>query len=206
MFEVPIRTFYYSAQKAELEATLAKLLKGNTSTAAYVFRPCIVSGPDALLLFENLLPLTPGASLPGPLASVFDAVPFLAPVTADPGVPLQLVHQDDVASALEAAVMGKGEPGVYNLTAEGELSLAQVAAEVGWYSVPLPAVAVRIAAEVVARIPFAPAEARWIEAFRTPVTMSTEKARKQLGWRPRYNALETLREVIVAARAQGLLR
>jgi nucleoside-diphosphate-sugar epimerase len=40
--------FYYSAQKAELEVTLAGLLKGK-STAAYVFRPCIVSGPDALL-------------------------------------------------------------------------------------------------------------------------------------------------------------
>jgi nucleoside-diphosphate-sugar epimerase len=36
--------------------------------------------------------------------------------------------------------------------------------------------------------------------------MSTAKARKQLRWRPRYNALETLRETIIAARARGLLR
>jgi len=198
--------FYYSAQKAELEATLAELLKGKTSTAAYVFRPCIVSGPDALLLVENLVPLTPGAKLPGPLASVFDALPLLKPVIVDPGVPMQLVHQDDVASALKAAVLGKGEPGVYNLAGEGELTMSKVADELGWYSVPLPEVAVDVAAELVARIPFAPPEARWVDAFRIPVTMSTEKARKQLRWRPRYDALQTLRETIVAARDRGLLR
>jgi len=198
--------FYYSAQKAELEATLAELLKGKTSTAAYVFRPCIVSGPDALLLVENLVPLTPGAKLPGPLASVFDALPLLKPVIVDPGVPMQLVHQDDVASALKAAVLGKGEPGVYNLAGEGELTMSKVADELGWYSVPLPDVAIGVAAELVARIPFAPPEARWVDAFRIPVTMSTEKARKQLRWRPRYDALQTLRETIVAARDRGLLR
>jgi nucleoside-diphosphate-sugar epimerase len=197
--------FYYSAQKAELEATLAELLEGST-TDAYVFRPCIVSGPDALLLVENLVPLTPGAKLPGPLASVFDALPLLKPVIVDPGVEMQLVHQDDVASALKAAVLGKGEPGVYNLAGEGELTMSKVADELGWYSVPLPEVAVDVAAELVARIPFAPPEARWVDAFRIPVTMSSEKARKQLNWRPRYNALETLRETIVAARDRGLLR
>jgi nucleoside-diphosphate-sugar epimerase len=198
--------FYYSAQKAELEVTLAGLLKGKTSTAAYVFRPCIVSGPDALLLVENLVPFTPGAKLPGPLASVFDAIPFLKPVIVDPGVPMQLVHQDDVASALKSAVLGRGEPGVYNLAGEGELTMSKIADELGWYSVPLPGVAVDVAAELVARIPFAPPEARWIDALRIPVMMSTAKARKQLRWRPRYNALETLRETILAARDRGLLR
>jgi nucleoside-diphosphate-sugar epimerase len=198
--------FYYSAQKAELEVTLNGLLKGKTSTATYVFRPCIVSGPDALLLVENLLPLTPAARLPGLLASMFDAIPFLKPVIVDPGVPMQLVHQDDVARALKSAVLGRGEPGVYNLAAEGELTMSDIADELGWYSLPLPEVAVDIAAELVARIPFAPPEARWIDAFRIPVMMSTAKARRQLRWRPRYNALETLRETIGTARDRGLLR
>jgi nucleoside-diphosphate-sugar epimerase len=198
--------FYYSAQKAELEATLAELMKGKRATQAYVFRPCIVSGPDALLLVENLVPLTPGAKLPGPLASIFDALPLLKPVIVDPGVPMQLVHQDDVASALKAAVLGKGEPGVYNLAADDVLTMSQVADELGWYSVTLPEVAVEVAAELVARIPFAPPEARWVEAFRIPVTMSSEKAKKQLGWRPQHDAVDTLRETIVSARDRGLLR
>ena len=38
------RDFYYSAQKAELEALLDDVA-GGSATDAYVFRPCIVAGP-----------------------------------------------------------------------------------------------------------------------------------------------------------------
>ena len=33
--------------------------------------------------------------------------------------------------------------------------------------------------------------------------MSTAKARRELGWRPKHNALQTLREMIAAAPAHG---
>ena len=41
----------YSAQKAEVEAELTEALAGS-DTEAYVFRPCIVAGPDARLLVD----------------------------------------------------------------------------------------------------------------------------------------------------------
>src|SRR4051794_36813192 len=53
--EVPPRgseSFYYSAQKAELEAALDDLF-GATDVDAYVFRPCIVAGPRATMLIEK---------------------------------------------------------------------------------------------------------------------------------------------------------
>ena len=40
------RDFYYSAQKAELEALLDDVA-GESATDTYVFRPCIVAGRDA---------------------------------------------------------------------------------------------------------------------------------------------------------------
>src|SRR6476661_6272703 len=55
--DVPPRgsaSFYYSAQKAELEATLDELLAG-TEVDAYVFRSCIVAGPRAPMLIEKFL-------------------------------------------------------------------------------------------------------------------------------------------------------
>jgi nucleoside-diphosphate-sugar epimerase len=55
-------------------------------------------------------------------------------------------------------------------------------------------------AEVVARLPFMPDEATWIEAFRTPVLMDTAKARRELSWRPKHDAIETLRATVAAAR------
>jgi UDP-glucose 4-epimerase len=124
----------------------------------------------------------------------------LKPVLPDPGVPFQLVHHDDVASALRAAVLGRGTPGVYNLAGAGEITMSDLADELGYYSVPVPELAVDVTAGVVARLPFLPAEASWIEAARTPVVMDTARARKELRWRPKHDARDTLRATVAAAR------
>jgi nucleoside-diphosphate-sugar epimerase len=120
-------------------------------------------------------------------------------------VPFQLVHHDDVASALVAAIEGRGPGGVYNLAGEGELTVSDLAGAVGWYSVPVPQLAVRIASEAVDRIPFLSAELEWIHTVRVPVLMDSGKARKGLAWEPRFDADETLRQTADAARAEQLI-
>jgi nucleoside-diphosphate-sugar epimerase len=175
----------YSAHKAEVEEVLDDALSGG-ETEAWVFRPCIVAGPDApALITQARWP----DRLPGPLASLAGAVGVLP----DPGVPFQLVHHDDVATALRAGVVGRGEPGAYNLAAAGEITMSDLAAAIGYRTVPMPKVAVEAAAELVAHLPFLPEEASWVEALRRPVLMDAGKARRLLNWRPRYDAQETLR-------------
>jgi nucleoside-diphosphate-sugar epimerase len=138
--------------------------------------------------------------LPGAVRRLFDVVPILKPVIPDPGVPFQLVHHDDVAAALRACVLGRGAPGAYNLAATGQITFADLADALGWYSVPVPELMVDATAQVVARLPFLPAEATWVEAARTPVLMDTAKARRELRWRPRHDARDTLRATVAAAR------
>src|SRR5205823_5232508 len=46
-------------------------------------------------------------------------------------------------------------------------------------------------------------QAQWISACREPVIMDTAKARRELRWRPRHTAMQTLRETIAAARARA---
>ena len=206
--EVPARgtaAHYYSAQKAEVEALLAATLVGST-TAGYVFRPCIVGGPNAPLLIDSLPYTQISERLPAPVLALLDGVPILKPVLPDPGVPFQLVHHDDVASAMRAAVLGRGAPGVYNLAGAGQLTVKLLAEELGWYSIPVPELAVDAVAEMIGRLGFLPSQAQWIAAFREPVIMSTSKARRELGWRPRHDALQTLRETITAARMDPLIR
>jgi UDP-glucose 4-epimerase len=196
--------FYYSAQKGELEGVLAEAIDG-TDVEAYLLRPCVVAGRDAPTLIEQL---TGAFRLGGPLKSigrVVGSVPGVAPVLPDPGVPFQLVHHDDVAAALVAAVLGRGEPGPYNLAADDELSVRELAGALGWHSVPVPRVGVAAAAEVVARVPKLPAEMAWIEAFRKPVIMDCTRARTQLGWEPKHSSRQTLDETIVVGRESGLL-
>jgi UDP-glucose 4-epimerase len=206
--DVPARgsaEHYYSAQKAEVEATLASALAGS-ATAAYVLRPCIVAGPQAPLLIDSLPYTQISQRLPAPVLALLDGVPILKPVLPDPGVPFQLVHHDDVASAVRAAVLGRGTPGVYNIAGAGEMTIKLLAAELGWYSIPVPELAVDAVADMVAHLGFLPAQAQWIAALREPVLMSTARARRELGWRPAHDALETLRETIAATRLEGLIR
>jgi UDP-glucose 4-epimerase len=206
--EVPARgttSHYYSAQKAEVEATLREVLDGS-STAAYVLRPCIVGGPDAPLLIDSLPYTQISGRLPGPVLRLLDGVPILKPVLPDPGVPFQLVHHDDVASAMRAAVLGRGAPGIYNLAASGELTVKDLARELGWYSIPVPELAMDVVAEMVGRLGFLPTQAQWVAAFREPVIMDVSKARRELRWRPKHDSLHTLRETIAAERLDRFVR
>lgn len=206
--DVPARgtaEHYYSAQKAEVEELLADTLH-NSRTKAYVFRPCIVAGPNAPLLIDSLPYTQISGRLPGPVLSLLDGVPILRPVLPDPGIPFQLVHHDDVAAAMRAGVLGRGKPGIYNLAGPGQLTVKQLAEALGWYSIPLPELAVDALAEVIGRLGFLPAQAQWIAAFREPVIMSTAKARQELRWRPKHDAMETLSQTITAARLDPLIR
>ena len=189
----------YSAHKAEVEAELAEVLAGS-DTEPYVFRPCIVAGPDAPALIDSIPFIDVGERLPGVVRALFGRVPALKPVLPDPGVPFQLVHHNDVAAALRAGVLGKGKPGVYNLAGPGEITVADLAQELGWYAVPVPQLAVDATAEIVARLRFLPDEASWIEAFRRPVLMDTTRARRELRWRAQHDARETLHQTVVARR------
>jgi nucleoside-diphosphate-sugar epimerase len=191
----------YSAHKAEVEEELAEALAGS-STDAYVFRPCIVAGPQATALLDLIPLLALSRRIPAPMRWALGRAPLVRPILPDPGVPFQLVHQDDVAAALAAATIGAGEPGVYNLAGPGELTVTDVAHELGWHAVPAPRLAVGAAAETVALMPFMPDQAAWIEAVRRPVLMDTSRARRKLHWMPRHDARETLRQTVAAVRAR----
>jgi UDP-glucose 4-epimerase len=189
----------YSADKAAVEDVLSEVVEGS-ETDAYVFRPCIVAGPEAPLLINSIPYVQLSERLPGAVRALFDQVPILKPVLPDPGVPFQLVHHDDVALALRAAVLGRGAPGVYNLAGAGEVTMRNLADALGYYTVPVPDLAVDATAEIVSRLPFLPDEASWIEAARIPVLMDTAKARSELKWRPRHDALATLQATVEAHR------
>ncbi len=196
--------FYYSAQKAELERLLGEVAEAG-STDVYVFRPCIVAGPDAITLVEGFTGQKVLGERMRHLWRLVDALPLVKPVLPDSGIPFQLVHHDDVATAVRAAVLGRGTPGTYNLASKEAITVSDVAHALGWHSLPVPGAAVDAVGEVVSRAPLLPAEAGWIDALRKPVLMDTAKARRQLRWRARHDASETLRQTVAAARAAGVV-
>ena len=191
----------YSQQKAEVERVLGEVLLRHSNTVAYAFRPCIVAGPEARTMLEEIPYYRLEEAMPDAVARLLGSLPVLKPVIPDPGTRFQLVHEDDVASAFAAAVRGVGEPGPYNLAGAGTLTMSDVADALGWYSVPVPKPLVDATAEVATRLPLMPETVAWIHSVRKPVLMKTDRAKKLLRWRPKHTAKATLKEMADAQRA-----
>ena len=188
--DVPTRgspEHYYSEQKAACESALVETT-ADSSLEVFVLRPCIVAGPKAPALAEAM----PWRQLPGPVKRVAQALPLLKPPFPDPGTPLQLVHHDDVGSAIALAATTSASPGAYNIAADGVMSMSELAEALGARPVRVPRIAATAASEVIARVPFVPSALEWLHVGRTSVVMDTSKAKTQLGWTPKYTAAETL--------------
>jgi UDP-glucose 4-epimerase len=177
---------YYSEQKALCEAALAEITAGS-SIEVFVLRPCIVAGPNAPALDDAM----PWNWLPGMRAAT-RAVPLLKPLVPDPGIPLQLVHHDDVAAAIALAATASAPAGAYNIAGDGVVSTSKVIAALGGRPVRVPQFVGAVASAVVAQLPFAPSALEWLHVVRTSVVMDTGKAKSVLGWTPQYTSAETL--------------
>ena len=204
--DVPTRgseELYYSAQKAEVERLMDQILEGQERTKGYAFRPCVVAGPKAQTLLEELPYYRLGELMPDPVVRLASLMPILKPVIPDAGIRFQLVHEDDVASAfVKAATLKNAPPGAYNLAAEGTLRMPDLANELGWYSIRVPDIAVDVTAELIARVPVVPEALSWIQAVRKPVLMKTDRAKKRLNWKPEHTAKATLKQLVAAYRQQ----
>jgi nucleoside-diphosphate-sugar epimerase len=186
---------FYAQEKAEVEQLLTAEAARHPDTDLYLLRPPIVLGPHAV---------GAKADLPEPLRRLARRVlgrdgrlPVPLPVLV-PELPVQLIHQDDVGSALLQCVVGAGPPGAYNIAADDLMTVAEVVRELGLFVIPLPAGPAHGLARALARLPALPTVAGWVEAASHPAVMDTTRAKNELGWTPRHSAREALRETFRA--------
>ena len=189
----PSARLFYARQKAELESLLQAEAARADGPALYLLRPPIVLGPHAVGA-KDLLP-GPLAPLGRGLAERAGRLLLPMPVLV-PALPLQFVHEEDLGQAFLLATVAAGPPGPYNVAADGILTAADVAREFGLVPLPLPAGPAQLAARAAAALPFLPPAAQWVEAASHPVIVDTTRAKEELGWVPRFTALEALRDTL----------
>jgi len=193
----PAEHLFYAREKAEIERLLQDAAAVHPQVGLYVLRPPIVVGPHTIGAKTFLpAPLEPFARR---LAELALRLPIALPVPVAP-LALQFIHEEDVGEALRLCVVGAGPPGVYNIAGDGVLTAVDVAREAGLRPVAVPQAPVQSVARLLAALPFAPPALGWAEALASPVIMDTAKARRELGWSPRWTALEALRETLAAER------
>ena len=71
-----------------MEQVLGEVLLSRAAPSAYVFRPCIVAGPEARMMLEEIPYFRLSEAMPDAVARLLGSMPVLKPVIPDPGAPL----------------------------------------------------------------------------------------------------------------------
>ena len=187
-----IPTSFYSRHKAQVERDLDRLEREHPRLRVVRLRPGLIFKREAATEIRRLFvgPLLPRAALRSSLIPVFPDVP---------GLRFQAVHSDDAGEAYRAAVLGDAA-GAFNIAAEPVLDPARLASLLGARLVPLPRRVVRAGAAATYWLRLQPAEPGWVDMGLNVPLMSTERARRELGWEPRHTAVEAVTELVEGMR------
>jgi ferritin-like metal-binding protein YciE len=111
----------------------------------------------------------------------------------------QAVHSADVGQAYLRAVVGDAT-GAFNVAAEPALGPEELAEVFDARTFPLPAVVARTLTDLSWRLRLQPTPPGWLDMALNVPLMSSERAREELGWKPRFSAVEALEELLEGIR------
>ncbi len=188
-----VRSSTYSVDKAAVERVLDEVEQLHPELVVARIRPALVfqraAGHEISRYF--LGPWTPKRALAGYLP----VLPWPA------GLRLQVVHADDVADAFREAVVRRVH-GPFNVADPGVLrgqDVADVVAHGHLREVPVAQARAVVAAGWHARA--VPVGAGWLDMAMSAPLLDTARAERELDWRPRWTATETLQDMLAGIAA-----
>jgi UDP-glucose 4-epimerase len=178
--------FSYARDKAEADRVCQLWAADHPDRVMTIVRPCIVLGPNV----DNYIVRT------------WTRAPFM-PVLDGHEEEFQVVHEDDVVSAL-VAVLDSRAAGAFNLAGDGTLTWRQSAEIIGLRTREISEKATRRIASAMWRLHFPRAEAPAgnVAFLRYPWVVSNEKLKAATGWTPAYTSRAAFED---AMRAKGKL-
>jgi UDP-glucose 4-epimerase len=178
--------FSYARDKAEADRVCQLWAADHPNRVMTIVRPSIVFGPNV----DNYI-------LRG-----FQNNPFI-PLPDGVDEDFQMVHEDDVVTALIALLDGKQE-GAFNLAGDGLLTWGRAAEMLGKKTRRLSLKNLKRLNGAMWRlhVPRTEAPPGNLDFLRYPWVVSTEKLKSTTGWEPKYDALETFK---ITMRARGVL-
>ena len=178
--------FSYAKHKADSDRVAQLWAHDHPDAVMTIVRPSIVFGPSV----DNYI------------VRAFQNNPFV-PILDGVDEEFQLVHEDDVVSALIALLDGK-HAGAFNLAGDGTLTWGRAAEIVGKKTRNLSLKNMKRFNNMMwkLRVPRTEAPAGNLDFIRYPWVVSTEKLKSTTGWEPKFDTLETFK---VTMRSRGLL-
>jgi UDP-glucose 4-epimerase len=191
-----IPTSFYSRHKAATETMLDAFERREPEVRVVRLRPGLIFKAEAASEIRRLFagPFLPGFLVRKRLVAALPRVPRLR---------FQAVHSRDVGEAYRQAVV-RDVHGAFNIAAEPEIGVEELCEFFGARSFPLPAGALRAAADLSWKLRLQPSPPGWIDLALGVPAMDTTRARKQLGWKPKVSSLEALDDLLKGMRnAEG---
>jgi nucleoside-diphosphate-sugar epimerase len=191
-----IPTSFYSRHKAATEDLLDELEGRAPDLRIVRLRPGLIFKAEA---GSEIRRLFAGPFLPGFLVQK-RLIPLLPKV---PRLRFQAVHSRDVGEAYRQAVV-RDVHGPFNIAADPEIGIEELQEFFGARSFPLPAGALRAAADLSWKLRLQPSPPGWIDLALGVPMMDTTRAREELGWEPAVSSLEALNDLLRGMRnAEG---
>ena len=179
-----VATSFYSRHKATVEWYIDRFEEANRDMAVARVRPALIFKREAA---SGIRRLFLGRFFPG---GVFrrGALPAL-PLPRE--LRFQAVHSSDVARACRA-LLPTAQRGAFNLAAEPTLDSARVAEMLGTRLAAVPTGLVRSLVAATWRLHSQPTPEGWLDMATSVPLMDSSRARRELGWAPRVDAVTAL--------------
>lgn len=183
-----IATSPYSLQKAEVERLLDGFEAEHPDKRVVRMRPALIFKREAASEIARYFG--------GPLIRGFLLDPRIMRIIPAPrDLAFQCVHSLDVGQAYARAIV-RDVRGAFNLTAEPILTGARIANALSLRHVNVSRKLLRRITDLTWRLRLQPSDVGWLDmAFEAPI-MSATRARSELDWEPRHEAIETLLELL----------
>ena len=184
----------YSRQKVAVERLLDDFEKAHPETTVVRMRPALIFKGDAASEIRRLFagPFLPSFLLRSSLVPVLPRLPALR---------FQAVHSSDVGAAYARAVLADVS-GPFNLAAEPQLDPERLAELLGARTFPLPVALARRATDIAWRLRLQPTPPGWLDLALNVPMLSSARAREELGWEPRFSAVQALEELLRGMRRE----
>jgi UDP-glucose 4-epimerase len=187
-----VATSFYGRHKAATERMLDVFEAAHPEMRIVRLRPGLIFKGSSATEQRRLFA---GPFLPGSLVR-----PRLIPVIPDiPRLRFQCVHSLDIGQAYRLAITSQVR-GAFNVAADPVLGPSELAEVFGAKLVPLRTKTLYSLWSLGYRSRLHPTPAGWLDlALQTPI-MSTERARTELGWSPRFSSVDALLELMAGMR------
>jgi nucleoside-diphosphate-sugar epimerase/ferritin-like metal-binding protein YciE len=183
---------FHARYKTAVEGHLDEFKSAVPNTKVVRLRPALTFRGDSATELCRLLvgPFIPDFLLRNRL---LPAIPRLY------GLCFQAIHTSDLARAYALATI-RDVSGPFNLASNPPLDADDLAASLDTGTFPLPFSVARRLADLSWRLHLQPTPLDWLDtAMRLPL-MSSERARRELGWEPHITAVEALAELFADLR------